>query len=244
MTIKEILNITNHRPWKIPNQNWRFYQEWNNAIFLHWQVDLEELKKFVPNQLEIGLYEGSPWVSVVVFTMEKIRPKNFPPFPPISNFDEINIRTYVKHENKSGVYFLSIEGGTDLSCKVAKGISELPYRFSTIKRTENKIESSNSEFYDWIKVVYETGTGIKERTELDKWLIERYALYQDSKNSINEFEIHHLEWPIREIDIKSLEMNYPRFGKLFGEKPNKVHYSRGVRVIAWGKNKCQNLLIA
>ncbi|MBO0324392.1 DUF2071 domain-containing protein [Muricauda sp. CAU 1633] len=244
MTIQEILNTTNHRPWEIPNQGWKFYQEWNNAIFLHWQVDIEELKRFVPDQLEIDLYEGKPWVSVVAFTMEKIRPKNFPSFPPISNFDEINIRTYVKQEDKSGVYFLSIEGGTNLSCKVAKGISELPYRFSTIKRTENEIESSNLEFNDWMHVVYQIGKEIKEKTELDKWLIERYALYQDSKTAINEFEIHHLQWPINEIDIKTLEMNYQRFGKLLGGNPNKVHFSKGIRVIAWGKNKCQNLLMA
>lgn len=244
MTIKEILNTTNHRPWKIPNQNWRFYQEWNNAIFLHWQVDIEELKRFVPDPLEIDLYDGKPWVSVVAFTMEKIRPRNFPPFPPISNFEEINIRTYVKQEDKSGVYFLSIEGGTNLSCKVAKGISELPYRFSIIKRTENEIKSSNSEYYDWMKVVFETGMEIKEKTELDKWLIERYALYQDSRTSINEYEIHHLEWRIREIDIKTLEVNYPRFEKLLGGKPNKVHFSKGVRVLAWEKNKYQNLLMA
>lgn len=68
--------------------------------------------------------------------MEKIRPKNFPCFSPISDFDEINIRTYVRSHNKAGVYFLSIEGGKFLSCKVAKAISELPYRFSKIKNEQ------------------------------------------------------------------------------------------------------------
>lgn len=110
MTIKEIVNTTEHRPWKMPTESWKFYQEWNNALFLHWLVELSELKKFVPNELEIDLFDGKPWVSVVAFTMEKIRPKNLPSFSPISDFDEINIRTYVKSNNKTGVYFLSIEG--------------------------------------------------------------------------------------------------------------------------------------
>ena len=86
MTIKEILNTTSHRPWKMPSGSWKFYQEWNNAIFLHYQVDLRELEKIVPKELEIDLYEGKPWVSVVAFTMEKIRPKNLPAFSPISDF--------------------------------------------------------------------------------------------------------------------------------------------------------------
>lgn len=62
----------------------------------------------VPHDLEIDLFEGKPWVYLVAFTMEKIRPKYLPSFPPISDFDEINIRTYVKKDNKAGVYFLSI----------------------------------------------------------------------------------------------------------------------------------------
>ena len=32
MTIRELLTTTAHRPWKIPNNNWKFYQEWNNAL--------------------------------------------------------------------------------------------------------------------------------------------------------------------------------------------------------------------
>ncbi|MFC5625827.1 YqjF family protein [Algoriphagus winogradskyi] len=237
MTNQEILSKTEHRPWEIPTGSWKFYQEWNNAIFLNYQVDLTELKKLVPKELVIDLFDGKPWISIVAFTMEKIRPKNLPSFPPISDFDEINIRTYVRSTNKTGVYFLSIEGGKKLSCKVAKGISELPYRFSEIKRTDKKYQSRNSEFNDRLDIEFTIGKELKEKTELDKWLTERYALFQDTDDSINEFEIHHLEWPINEIDIQKLELNYPRFQKLINEKPNKIHYSRGVKVLAWGKIK-------
>jgi uncharacterized protein YqjF (DUF2071 family) len=237
MTIQNILNTREHRPWEIPTENWKYYQEWNNSIFLHWQVELEDLKKFVPKELEIDLFEGKPWVSVVAFTMEKIRPKNLPSFSPISNFDEINIRTYIKSNNKTGVYFLSIEGGTKLSCKIAKGISELPYRFSKIKRSQNKFESCNSEFNDELKLEFKVGKVVSEKTELDKWLTERYALFQDSEESINEFDIHHLEWPIQEIELTKIMVNYPRFGKLLKKEPNKIRYSSGVKVIAWGMNK-------
>lgn len=42
--IRKILEQSAHRPWEIPKDRWRYYQEWNDAIFLHWEVDLEELK--------------------------------------------------------------------------------------------------------------------------------------------------------------------------------------------------------
>jgi uncharacterized protein YqjF (DUF2071 family) len=237
MTIKEILNITEHRPWAISTKQWKYYQEWNNAVFLHWQVDLKELQKVVPNDLEIDLYEGNPWVSLVAFTMEKIRPKNLPPFSPISDFDEINIRTYVKNDNKSGVYFLSIEGGNRVSCKIAKVLSELPYRYSKLKRQEAFYSSENSEFQDKMNIRYEVGKELTEKTNLDRWLTERYALFQDTETSINEFEIHHIEWPTYKIDLKEIEIDYPRFNKFLNNLPDRTHYSTGVQVIAWDKKK-------
>jgi len=237
MKIKELLKITEHRPWEMPSTAWKFYQEWNNAIFLHWQVDLTELKKFVPKELEIDLFEGKPWVSMVAFTMEKMRPKNMISFPPISNFDEINIRTYVKYKGKTGVYFLSIEGGSIVSCKLAKGISELPYRYSKIKREENSFNSSNTDFNDELKIEYIIGEKVSKKDKIDKWLTERYALFQDTESSINAFEIHHVEWPINNINIEKINLNYSKFEKLINNNPDKAQYSKGVDVIAWNKIK-------
>jgi uncharacterized protein YqjF (DUF2071 family) len=240
MTIKQILNKTEHRPWKIPIENWKFYQEWNDAIFLHWEVDYDELRKFVPAALEIDLFEGKPWVSLVAFSMEKVRPKNLPYFPPVSNFEEVNIRTYIKSANKNGVYFLSIEGDSKLSCEVAKAISGLPYRHSVISRTEYQYQSFNKEFEDSFEIEFKLGNEITQKTELDKWLTERYLLCQDINDTINEFEVHHVEWPIKEIEIVSLEVNYPRFKNLLKNNPDKIHYSEGVQVVSWGKQKRKN----
>ena len=242
MINKQILNQADHRSWKIPNQNWRFYQEWNRAIFLHWKVDLFDLKKFVPKEIEIDLFNGKPWVSLVAFTMEKIRPRYLPYFSPISNFDEINIRTYVKSKNKIGVYFLSIEGGKRFSCKVSKMISELPYRFSKMKRTSNQYLSYNSEYGDEFNIDFSIRKEREDKSNLDKWLTERYALFQDSKTSINEFEIHHLEWKIKELEVEKLKVIYPRFNKLINDKPDKIQYSDGVQVLAWGKKRIKRIL--
>ncbi|MBQ4801877.1 DUF2071 domain-containing protein [Aquimarina sp. MMG015] len=237
MCINEILKNTQHRPWELPSDNWRFYQEWNRAIFLHWKVDYDELRKLVPKELEIDLYNGEPWVSLVAFSMEKIRPKFLPYFAPISNFDEINIRTYIKSGKKTGVYFLSIEGGKIISCSIAKAISELPYRYSKIKRDSNNYTSKNKKYKDSLKIKFTVGKELNNKSELDIWLTERYALFQDTKNSINEYEIHHPEWSIQDIEINNLEVNYPRFDDLLKGTPHKTSYSKGVRVIAWGMNK-------
>jgi len=237
LKIKEILKYNKHRPWPIPNKKWSFYQEWNNAIFLHWKVELKELSKFVPSNLQIDLFDGQPWVSLVAFTMEKIRPRNFPYFSPVSNFHEINIRTYVKSNNKTGVYFLSIEAGKKIACRISRKISKLPYRYSTINRSFNSYNSFNTDFKDSLEIQYDFNQSKSNMTELDFFLTERYALFHDVGNYINEFEIHHLPWPIENIELLKFNFNYDRFSHLIGKNPDKTHFSNGVKVISWNCNK-------
>lgn len=242
MKMAQLLASTSHRPWPMPKAPWKYYQEWNRALFLHWQVDINALRKLVPAELEIDLFKGIPWVSIVAFSMEKIRPRNLPVFPPISNFDEINIRTYVKFGGKKGVYFLSIEGGSNLSCRLAKAISGLPYRYSDMWRAAKRYHSHNKVFGDVFEANYKVGKDLKKKVESDLWLTERYALYQETEDSIIEFEIQHKEWPLEEVSFEKLIVNYPRFAHLFGGAPDKVGYSNGVQVVAWGGRPTPRLI--
>lgn len=233
MTIRDLLKETEHRPYVLPLGKWKYCQEWNKAVFLHWKVAIDELRTCVPGNLEIDLFEGEAWVSVVAFTMNKIRPRILPAFSPVSDFDEINIRTYVRRNNKQGVYFLSIEGGKLLSCKIARGLSGLPYRYSGMKREKGKYASTNGSFGDVLKLSFITGETLLQKDSLDKWLTERYALFQDVGQDIREFDIHHIEWPLKKIDVEELTLSYPRFSALVKGQPDKIHYSPGVQVVAW-----------
>ena len=210
----------------------KYYQEWNNVIFLHWQVELDLLTQFVPSGIEIDMFEGKPWVSVVAFTIEGIRPSYLPSFSPISKFDEINVRTYTKYGGKAGVTFLSIEAGNRLSALVARKISRLPYRFSEIGRTDKMVTSKNESLGDRLLVEYTLGEAQTEKTPLDLWLTERYALFQDDGSMTNVYDVHHEEWPLRHILVDELIMKYPRYERLLAGPPQLSHYSSGVRVVA------------
>ncbi|MEN9440428.1 MAG: hypothetical protein RLZ33_504 [Bacteroidota bacterium] len=241
MTIQQVLSKTAHRPWEMPQENWKFYQEWNDAVFLHWQVDLEELKKIVPEDLEIDLFEGKPWISLVAFNMENIRPHYLPALSVVSNFPEINIRTYVKYKGKAGVHFLSIEAAKKVSSKIASILSELPYRYSPMKRTHNSFVSENTSFGDSFQAVYSVGKSLEHKDEIDLWLTERYALFQHTNENMNAFEIHHVEWPVYQIEMNELKVNYPCFIQFLSNAPDKTHYSPGVQVIAWGKKRYKRM---
>jgi uncharacterized protein YqjF (DUF2071 family) len=235
MEIHEIFNSKEHRPWELPSHKWKYYQEWNDAIFLHWKVDAHELIKFIPKDLEIDTFQESAWVSMVAFDMKNTRPFFLPPFSPISDFHEINIRTYVKFKEKPCVYFLSIEGGRKISCWIAKKMSNLPYQYSKMKRLNGKYAATNVSNNTQFDIEFKIGDELKEKSDLDKFLTERYALVQESQNQLNYFEIHHIEWPIHQLKIQSLEIKYPKFESIIHSTPDLVHYSPGVQVLAWDK---------
>ncbi|MEJ8607213.1 DUF2071 domain-containing protein [Riemerella anatipestifer] len=233
-TIKEILKEISHRPFEIPKGNWVYYQEWNKALFLHWIVPFELLREYVPNHLDLDTFKGNCYISLVAFTMEKIRPRFLPSIKCISDFDEVNLRTYVYNGNKRGVYFLNIEAGKSVSSFIAKVISGLPYEKSTINRTDGLYSSINSNKGFRLHAEYEIEETISDKTELDKWLTERYCLYLDKENIIYRYDIHHKEWEIKKVAINSLNVNY-KIGEidLSNRQPNLTHYSEGIKVIAW-----------
>lgn len=237
-TIQEILTNQLHRPYVLPAGNWIYYQEWNRALFLHWQVPYEVLRKCVPAPFIIDRFEGNCYISLVAFTMEKIRPRFLPSVNYLSNFDEINIRTYIDHNNKKGVYFLNIEAGKTISAYVAKLISGLPYEKAFIKRTNQLYLSKNVKKQFQLHTEFETQQKITHKSELDNWLTERYCLYLDQNRKHYRYDIHHKAWQLNQVAIKHLHVHY-RFGEVdLGEKaPDLAHYSEGVQVIAWKRQQ-------
>src|SRR5690606_5475120 len=224
-----------HRPWPMPDTKWKFYQEWENVVFLHWPVAMEDLRDFVPTSLPIDLYEGRPWVSLLIFDLKNMRPRFLPAFPPISNFYEINLRTYVKAENKGGIYFLKLEASNLISAKLAKFLTKLPYVHSNVKREENYITSTNRKVSSNLQIDYEVGS-LKDKNDIDSWLMERYVLFQVDNAAVCKIEIHHYEWNAYTLHIKNLVCDYPTFQKII-KPPAITHYSTGVQVMGWMKKE-------
>lgn len=239
MTIHELLSQTSHRPWPVPQHRWQYYQEWNHTVFLHWPVEAERLRQWVPPGLAIDTCKGQGWVSLVAFTMERIRPRLLPHFAPISNFYEVNLRTYVRdsRSSRAGVYFLSMEGSKRLSCLVAKQLSKLPYHFAHMVRSENHFSLRNPKEGNRLKIHFSIKEKLEAKNELDLWLTERYALFQEADGTIHSFDVHHLEWQLQAVELLSLVIDYPTFNPLLEGEPARTHFSPGVQVVAWGKEQ-------
>jgi len=232
--IKTILEDKHHRPWIMPSGSWQFYQEWLDLLFLHFQVDYDILRPLVPKELSIDQYNGKCYVSLVAFEMKNIRPRNTPAFSPISDFYEINLRTYINQNDKKGVYFINIEASKYLSALVAKKLSGLPYEKSAIVRDDKGYKNINKEKGLTLESTFRISEIITSKSNIDIWLTERYCLYLDKSDGIYCFEIHHPEWTLFAVRLEECQLSY-NIGELNLNHENieSVHYSPGVQVLAW-----------
>src|SRR4051794_1503579 len=71
------------------------YQSWGKLLFMHWRVPVEMLRPHVPIGIDIDTFEGDAWIAITPFTLWGARPRFLPPLPWLSNFHEMNVRTYV-----------------------------------------------------------------------------------------------------------------------------------------------------
>ena len=83
---------------------------WHDLLFMHYRVPIEQLRRLIPAPLKIDTFDGSAWIGIVPFRMTGVgSPVSFPPVPGLSNFPELNVRTYVTIDGKPGVWFFSLD---------------------------------------------------------------------------------------------------------------------------------------
>src|SRR5262249_15400018 len=116
-----------HRPWPLPGGPWVLTQTWNDLLFAHWRVAKDRLAALVPPALELDLFDGQAWIGIVPFQMTNVAPRGVPALPWVSEFAELNVRTYVRVRDAPGVYFFSLDAASAVAVKVARTLFHLPY---------------------------------------------------------------------------------------------------------------------
>lgn len=78
---------------------------WENLIIISYKVKPEILEPYMPRGLEADTIDGNAFVSLVAFSFLETKVKGIK-IPFHVNFPEINIRFYVKNNEKRGVVFI------------------------------------------------------------------------------------------------------------------------------------------
>src|SRR5918998_4467566 len=122
-----ILGRTEHRTYPLPEGTWALGMSWRDLLFMHWPVRADSLRPLVPPALKLDTFDGNAWLGVVPFRMTGVRPRFVPPVPALSNFPEINLRTYVTAGGIPGIWFFSLDAHNPVAVRLARATFHLPY---------------------------------------------------------------------------------------------------------------------
>jgi uncharacterized protein len=217
-------------------------QRWHDLLFAHWAVPPAHIRPLVPSQLELDLFQGNAYVAVAPFHMSGIRGRFLPPLPGLSRFPELNVRTYVRHQDAPGVYFFSLDAGSLPAVWGARATYGLPYFHADISvsvgseqveyRSRRLEDSRPAEFHARYWPVSEPRQS--ERNSLEYFLTERYCLYTVRGGKVFRAYIHHLPWPLQDAEA---EIGINTVAQAAGiELPDAkplLHFSRFLEVLIW-----------
>jgi uncharacterized protein YqjF (DUF2071 family) len=219
------------------------FQRWRQLLFLHWEVDPEAARASLPPPLELDTFEGKAFCGVVAFTMRDVSPWWSPSVPGISNFHELNVRTYAVCGGVPGVWFYSLDAASSLAVSIARIGWHLPYhkaRMELGSDAEGVVHYASDRRWPKPKPArlqarYRVGEGQPRRAEpgtLDHFLIERYVLFAArGDGAMRVGRVHHEAYPLTDVTLDDVEDNMiEATGLTRREGPPLVHYSEGVDV--------------
>ena len=221
-------------------------QRWEDLLLLHWSVSPSVLQPTLPRDLDVDLFEGSAWISVVGFKLTQLR---ISPFRWIRwpEFWEINLRTYIRNQQgKKGVWFYSLDSSDLPAVMGARILYGLPYNFA---RTEGVRESDKINFQSNRRNPHHSACAKFEasfsssredtdfaRSSLDRFLLERYCFWSPRQSSgfSSSAQVMHAPYDA----VRTVQSDYQ--GELFSsqgmdepeEPPVIGHYCPGFNVQA------------
>jgi len=213
---------------------------WRDAFFASWPVEPSTVAPTLPEGVAVDTdEEGRAWLSVVGFVMDDIRPR-FVPFG--LSFPELNLRTYVRHGDQSGVYFYNLDAEDRLGVPIARRLFRLPYYRAEMDVTERDgsihFESHRTHegvpTADFEATIEPRGSpGPADPGSTEAFLVENYCFFAAGRGRLYRGDIDHGPWAVQPADLTVRENTlFEAAG--FDQPPGDplVQFSPGVEVTA------------
>jgi uncharacterized protein YqjF (DUF2071 family) len=214
-------------------------------LFLHWPVPAFALRGLVPEQLQIDEIHGSSWVGLVPFRMTGVMRRPLPDLPGLSAFPELNVRLYVEHDGKPGVWFLSLDATNPVAVWAARTFFHLPYFNARIHVGETagriRYEAERKNGRASLRASYRPASEVYESVpqSIEHRLTERYCLYaQAPDGSIWRNDVHHVPWPLQRAEVEIEHDSYvSSHGLTVSGPPPLAHFARRLDVVVWSAER-------
>jgi uncharacterized protein YqjF (DUF2071 family) len=224
--------------------------KWKDLVMANYEVAPELLADRVPNGTLLDFQDGKLFVSLVGFMFLDTRVLGIP-VPFHINFEEVNLRFYVKRETdtetRRGVCFVKEIVPRYAIATVARVLYGEPYECWRMSHTRSEKEVA----YSWqkgdcanqLKVEIDEDLGVPTENSHGEFIIEHYWGYtKRGAERTDEYKVEHPKWEL--FSVKNEEINVD-FGKTYGgefaflsdEKPFSILLAKGSEIAVYKGEK-------
>lgn len=216
---------------------------WHDLLFLHWRVPAPVLQAQLPTGVELETFDGSAWLGVVPFRMVDTRFRWLPRLPTAHTFPELNLRSYVRVGDRSGVWFWSLDAASRLGVEGARLGFGLPYLRARMQcerigdevryRSErNDRRGPPATFVGRWRPAGPFAPAVVGT--LEHWLCERYCLFARRRGRLVIGEIAHPPWRLAKAEVHLDVCDMARLvGLPLDGAPESALAAAPLEVVAW-----------
>jgi len=219
------------------------HMRWEKLLFLHWRWDAADLQRRLPPGLTVDTFQGEAWLGVVPFFMSRVHPTGLLAVPWLSDFLELNVRTYVTDRHgQPGVWFFSLACNQPIAVELARRTFGLNYVHATMSAPidgsgwchyHSQRKGTAASHIDYRPAF---SGDLAQADTLEHFLVERYALYSRSPTGhLLSGRVHHPAYQITTAEVRACDFS-AALGDGFadpGRAPDYAHTSLDQAVEAW-----------
>ena len=216
---------------------------WQDLIMANYEIDPSLLAARVPAGTVIDLQDGRCFVSLVGFMFLGTRVLGLP-IPFHVNFEEVNLRFYVKrrtdNETRRAVCFVKEIVPRLAIATVARVLYGEPYECWQMSH----VRSENIVSYDWSKsgrhnrlgVEIAESVGVPAAGSHGEFIIEHYWGYTKRGGTrVDEYKVEHPKWELFSVKNEIIDVDFgstygDEFAFLSDEKPYSILLAKGSEI--------------
>jgi uncharacterized protein YqjF (DUF2071 family) len=221
--------------------------EWRYLAMLNYRVSPSLLFPLVPPGTELDLWNGTAYISVVGFKFQRTRIFGVP-IPFHINFEEVNLRFYVRREVngevRRGVTFIRELVPRAAIAGVARVAYNEPYVALSMRHHIRESGTSDAPVhveYQWarlngwagLRLTTEGRKQVLRANSEEEFITQHYWGYTRQKDGSSiEYEVRHPHWNVwkaqsASIDSKAIDAFPPQFSEALSRAPDSALLADG-----------------
>jgi uncharacterized protein YqjF (DUF2071 family)/predicted DCC family thiol-disulfide oxidoreductase YuxK len=228
---------------------------WRNLIVINYEVDPSVLRPLLPLGTELDLFENKALMSVIAFNFEHMKLFGTIPTIPVTNFEELNLRFYVRRtvgdEVRRGVVFVKEVVPSALIAATARVLYNEPYEARPMTHSFAQFHKESGGHLSYETQVGTQTVSVHATTEgelrslqagsIEHFILEHYWGYtKQNDGTTSEYRVQHEPWSYWQTKIATVTGDiaalYPdEYREALAKPPHSTFVARGssVKVFAY-----------